>query len=95
MVLPVANDVLGIAVKMPGFDRFLVNCQNGHERLRRIRDKSKRGLDKAGRHRFGLSVGFPIRQAGRHHMAIREKSGRMAKKKWVPKDLIDRIFHSS
>ena len=43
MVLPVADDVLGIAVKMLGFDRFLVNCQNGHERLCRIRDKLERG----------------------------------------------------
>ncbi len=42
MVLPVANDVLGIAVKMLGFDRILVNCQDGHERLCRIRGKLKR-----------------------------------------------------
>jgi len=33
MVLPVANDVLGIAVTMLGFDRILVNCQDDHERL--------------------------------------------------------------
>jgi hypothetical protein len=36
MVLPVANDVLGIAVTMLGFDRILVNWQDGHERLCRI-----------------------------------------------------------
>ena len=42
MVLPVANDVLGIAMKMLGFDRILVNCQDGHERLCRIRGKLKR-----------------------------------------------------
>lgn len=42
MVLPVANDVLGIAVKMLGFDRFRVRCQDGHERLCRIRGKMKR-----------------------------------------------------
>jgi len=42
MVLPVANDVLGIAVKMLGFDRIMVNCQDGHERLCRIRGKLKR-----------------------------------------------------
>jgi len=42
MVLPVANDVLGIAVTMLGFDRILVNCQDGHERLCRIRGKLKR-----------------------------------------------------
>ena len=42
MVLPVANDVLGIAEKMLGFDRVLVKCQDGHERLCRIRGKMKR-----------------------------------------------------
>ena len=42
MVLPVANDVLGVAVKLLGFDRVLVKCQNGHERLCRIRGKMKR-----------------------------------------------------
>ena len=42
MVLPVANDVLGIAVKLLGFDRVLVKCQDGHERLSRIRGKMKR-----------------------------------------------------
>jgi len=42
MVLPVANDVLGIALKLLGFDRVLVKCQNGHERLCRIRGKMKR-----------------------------------------------------
>ena len=42
MVLPVANDVLGIAVKLLGFDRVLVKCQHGHERLCRIRGKMKR-----------------------------------------------------
>ena len=44
MVLPVANDVLGIAVTMLGFDRVLVNCQDGHERLCRIRGKMKRRM---------------------------------------------------
>ena len=42
MMLPVANDVLGIAAKMLGFDRFLVKCQDGNERLCRIRGKMKR-----------------------------------------------------
>jgi translation initiation factor IF-1 len=36
MVLSVANDVLGIAVTMLVFDRILVNCQDGRERLCRI-----------------------------------------------------------
>jgi translation initiation factor 1A len=42
MVLPSANDVLGIAVKLLGFDRVSVRCQDGHERLCRIRGKMKR-----------------------------------------------------
>ena len=42
MVLPVANDVLGVATKMLGFDRIMVKCQDGHERLCRIRGKMKR-----------------------------------------------------
>jgi translation initiation factor 1A len=40
--LPVANDVLGIAVKLLGSDRIMVKCQDGHERLCRIRGKMKR-----------------------------------------------------
>ncbi len=42
MVLPSANDVLGIATKMLGYDRVMVKCQDGRERLCRIRGKMKR-----------------------------------------------------
>jgi len=42
MVLPATSDVLGIAEKMLGFDRVLVSCQDGKERLCRIRGKMKR-----------------------------------------------------
>jgi len=42
MVLPVANDVLCVAVRLLGFDRVSVKCQDGHERLCRIRGKMKR-----------------------------------------------------
>ena len=42
MVLPSANDVLGVATKLLGFDRVLVKCQDGRERLCRIRGKMKR-----------------------------------------------------
>ncbi len=42
MVYPSANDVLGIAIKLLGFDRVLVKCQDGRERLCRIRGKMKR-----------------------------------------------------
>lgn len=42
LVLPAPGDVLGIAMKMLGFDRILVKCQDGHERLCRIRGKMKR-----------------------------------------------------
>jgi translation initiation factor 1A len=40
--LPVANDVMGIAVQLLGYDRIMVKCQDGHERLCRIRGKLKR-----------------------------------------------------
>ncbi|RJS79969.1 translation initiation factor 1A, partial [Candidatus Bathyarchaeota archaeon] len=42
MILPSPNDVLGVVVKMLGFDRFLVKCQDGRERICRIRGKMKR-----------------------------------------------------
>lgn len=44
MKLPVANDVIGIAKKMLGFDRIMVSCQDGKERLCRIRGKIKRRM---------------------------------------------------
>jgi translation initiation factor 1A len=42
MVLPRGSDVLGIAQKMLGFDRVMVKCQDGYQRLCRIRGKMKR-----------------------------------------------------
>ena len=42
MVLPSANDVLGMAVRMLGFDRIVVKCQDGKERLCIVRGKLKR-----------------------------------------------------
>jgi len=42
MMLPTVNDILGVAVKLLGYDRVLVKCQDGHERLCRIRGKMKR-----------------------------------------------------
>ena len=42
MLLPSANDVLGTAVKMLGAERILVKCQDGKERLCRVRGKLKR-----------------------------------------------------
>ncbi len=42
MLLPSTNDVLGVAVKMLGYDRILVKCQDGNERLCRVRGKMKR-----------------------------------------------------
>lgn len=42
MNYPTKNDVLGVAVKLLGYDRILVKCQDGHERLCRIRGKMKR-----------------------------------------------------
>ena len=42
MLFPSKNDVLGIAVKMLGYDRVMVKCQDGKERLCRVRGKLKR-----------------------------------------------------
>jgi translation initiation factor 1A len=42
MILPTKNDVLGVAVKLLGADRIMVKCQDGKERLCRIRGKLKR-----------------------------------------------------
>jgi len=42
MVLPAGTDTLGISVKMLGFDRIMVKCQDGKERLCRVRGKLKR-----------------------------------------------------
>jgi translation initiation factor 1A len=41
-VLPSQNDIFGVAIKLLGFDRILVKCQDGNERLCRIRGKMKR-----------------------------------------------------
>ena len=42
LVVPSQNDILGVAIKLLGFDRILVKCQDGNERLCRIRGKMKR-----------------------------------------------------
>jgi translation initiation factor 1A len=42
MLLPSVNDVLRMAVKMLGGERIMVKCQDGKERLCRIRGKLKR-----------------------------------------------------
>ena len=42
LVYPSKGEVLGVVVKLLGFDRILVNCQDGKERLCRIRGKMKR-----------------------------------------------------
>jgi len=42
MMLPAGPDVLGVVVKLLGYDRVLVKCQDGHERICRIRGKMKR-----------------------------------------------------
>ncbi len=42
MVLPGDGQVFGIVTQMLGYDRLLVKCVDGHERLCRIRGKMKR-----------------------------------------------------
>jgi len=42
MVFPHEGEVLGVVTKLLGFDRIMVKCQDGAERLCRIRGKMKR-----------------------------------------------------
>ena len=42
--IPEANDVVGVVKLMLGGDRMMVTCQDGHERLCRIRGKMKRRM---------------------------------------------------
>jgi len=42
LVLPGEGQVLGVAVKMLGYDRILVNCDDDKQRLCRIKGKLKR-----------------------------------------------------
>ncbi len=44
MMEPGPGDVYGVVVKLLGYDRALVRCQDGHERLCRIRGKLKRRI---------------------------------------------------
>jgi translation initiation factor 1A len=42
LVLPATTDVFGVATKLLGNDRIFVKCQDGHDRVCRIRGKLKR-----------------------------------------------------
>jgi translation initiation factor 1A len=42
LVLPETTDVFGVATKLLGNDRVMVKCQDGYERVCRIRGKMKR-----------------------------------------------------
>jgi translation initiation factor 1A len=42
MVYPGQGEMLGVVTKLLGFDRIMVKCQDGKERLCRIRGKMKR-----------------------------------------------------
>jgi len=44
LVLPAPGDVLGVVKKLLGYDRVLVECQDGHTRICRIRGKMKRRI---------------------------------------------------
>ena len=44
MMEPGPGDVYGVVVKLLGYDRALVKCQDGYERLCRIRGKLKRRI---------------------------------------------------
>jgi len=42
MVTPSEGQVFGVVTQMLGYDRLLVKCADGHERVCRIRGKMKR-----------------------------------------------------
>ncbi|MBS7658806.1 MAG: translation initiation factor eIF-1A [Candidatus Bathyarchaeia archaeon] len=42
MVMPTENQLFGVVTQMLGYDRLLVKCADGHERVCRIRGKMKR-----------------------------------------------------
>ena len=42
LVYPSENDVIGVVLKLLGFDRVMVKCQDGFTRICRIRGKMKR-----------------------------------------------------
>jgi len=42
MVMPGEGQMLGIVTQMLGYDRLMVKCGDGHERVCRIRGKMKR-----------------------------------------------------
>ncbi len=42
MVMPEEGQMLGIVTQMLGYDRLMVKCADGHERVCRIRGKMKR-----------------------------------------------------
>src|SRR3990170_8604894 len=42
MIYPSQGEVLGVVTKLLGYDRIMVKCQDGMERLCRIRGKMKR-----------------------------------------------------
>jgi translation initiation factor 1A len=42
LVYPSQGEVLGVVTKLLGYDRIMVKCQDGKERLCRIRGKMKR-----------------------------------------------------
>ncbi len=42
MVMPAEGQLFGVVFQMLGYDRLLVKCTDGHERVCRIRGKMKR-----------------------------------------------------
>jgi len=41
-------------------------------------------MDPRRRHRFGFALGFSVRQAGRHFLAVQEKPSGLAQKTRLP-----------
>jgi translation initiation factor 1A len=67
MVLPSANDVPDVVQKMLGFNRVMVNREDGNERVCRIRGKMKRRTCiKEGKIVLGSPVTFRAKSAERY-----------------------------
>jgi translation initiation factor 1A len=72
---PAGSDVLGTAVKMFGFDRILIRCQDLREWLCRIRGKLKRRVwIREGDIVLVSPWDFQRDKKRRHFLAVQEES---------------------
>jgi initiation factor 1A len=76
MVEPGPGDVYGVVSKMYGYDRLLVDCADGKQRICRIRGQLKRRIwIKEGGFGPCFPVGFPARYPRRCLVAVYTQPG--------------------